>query len=249
MRVSCVPTKDSQLPQNLKHKTYLWITSGFLLLSKKKKRDLKQQLLSNFTYSQKRVFVKRISQAHHFSNMCPIQFHLSPCAPFPIPTTCLHILFHYEHKLLPWGSSTAFTSPHSEPRHQTKQEQKHQQKQVYPSCLSRLWAQSRHLQGCGQSSPWTLVRNQNDTATGPQLSQSSRRWKSDLWKSSTRQRRSPRTREEMRKTHESRGIKVAVTGRMLKVSTDLGNKDNNSSKGRRMLEEQTQAKRGSAKSL
>lgn len=26
----------------------------------------------------------------------------------------------------------------------------------------------------------------------------------------------------MRKTHENRGIKVAVTGRMLKVSTDLG---------------------------
>lgn len=40
MRVSCVPTEDSQLPQNLKHTIYLRITLGFLPLSKKK--DLKQ---------------------------------------------------------------------------------------------------------------------------------------------------------------------------------------------------------------
>lgn len=53
----------------------------------------------------------------------------------------------------------------------------------------------------------------------------------------------------MRKTHKRRDTKVAVTGRMLKLSTDQGNEDNDPGKGWRMLEKQTQAKRGSVKSL
>lgn len=73
MRVSCVPTKASQLPQNLKHAIYLWITLGFFTpFKKKKKRIWNKQLLPNFTHSQKRVFVKKTPQAHHFSNMRPV---------------------------------------------------------------------------------------------------------------------------------------------------------------------------------
>lgn len=39
----------------------------------------------------------------------------------------------------------------------TSQNRSKNTRQVYPSCLTRLWAQSRHHQGCGRSSPGLWV--------------------------------------------------------------------------------------------